>query len=38
VWTLAELIGLLEQAEATPIKRGRYAKTRANVKASELSD
>ncbi len=29
VWTLHELIGLLEQAEATPTKRGRYAKTRA---------
>jgi IS1 family transposase len=38
VWTLAELIGLLEQAEATPIKRGSYAKTRANVKTQELSD
>jgi IS1 family transposase len=28
VWTVAELIGLLEAAEATPITRGRYAKTR----------
>jgi hypothetical protein len=28
VWTLDELIGLLEAAEATPTKRGRYAKTR----------
>jgi IS1 family transposase len=27
-WTLAELIGLLEVAEATPIKRGHYIKTR----------
>lgn len=27
-WTLEELIGLLEVAEATPIKRGRYTKTR----------
>jgi IS1 family transposase len=29
VWTLPELIGLLEAAEAVPTKRGRYAKTRA---------
>jgi IS1 family transposase len=28
VWTLDELIGLLEEAEAVPTKRGRYAKTR----------
>jgi hypothetical protein len=28
VWPLSELIGLLEAAEATPIKRGSYAKTR----------
>jgi hypothetical protein len=28
VWKLDELIGLLEGAEATPIKRGAYAKTR----------
>jgi IS1 family transposase len=28
-WKLDELIGLLEQAEETPIKRGSYAKTRA---------
>ncbi len=28
VWTLKELIGLLEEAEAVPVKRGRYAKTR----------
>jgi IS1 family transposase len=27
-WTLAELIGLLEAAEATPIRRGSYTKTR----------
>ncbi len=27
-WTLTELIGLLEAAEATPIKRGSYTKTR----------
>lgn len=29
VWTLGELIGLLEDAERTPVRRGRYAKTRA---------
>jgi hypothetical protein len=28
VWKLDELIGLLEAAEATPIKRGSYGKTR----------
>jgi hypothetical protein len=28
VWTLNELIGLLEAAEATPIKRGSYKKQR----------
>lgn len=31
VWKLDELIGLLEEAERTPIKRGRYAKTRAKI-------
>jgi IS1 family transposase len=29
VWTLDELIGLLEEAEAVPTRRGRYTKTRA---------
>jgi IS1 family transposase len=29
VWTLQELIGLLEAKEAVPTKRGSYAKTRA---------
>jgi IS1 family transposase len=29
VWTVNELIGLLEEAERVPVKRGRYAKTRA---------
>jgi hypothetical protein len=29
VWKLDELIGLLGDAERTPIKRGGYAKTRA---------
>jgi hypothetical protein len=28
VWTVDELIGLLSTAEATPIKRGTYRKTR----------
>jgi IS1 family transposase len=28
VWTLDEVIALLQEAEATPTKRGRYAKTR----------
>jgi len=28
VWTVNELIGLLAQAEAVPIKRGSYRKTR----------
>jgi IS1 family transposase len=28
VWTVHEIIDLLEAAEATPIRRGRYAKTR----------
>jgi IS1 family transposase len=27
-WSLDELIGLLEEAESVPVKRGRYAKTR----------
>jgi len=29
VWTIAELIGLLESAEAASTKRGPYRKTRA---------
>ncbi len=28
-WTLDELVGLLGEAESVPVKRGRYAKTRA---------
>jgi len=28
VWPLSELIGLLEQAETIPVRRGRYKKTR----------
>jgi IS1 family transposase len=38
VWKLDEMIALLEKAEATPIKRGSYAKTRKEVKAPEISD
>jgi IS1 family transposase len=34
VWSLDELIGLLEAAEATPIKRGPYKKRDRTVKAS----
>jgi IS1 family transposase len=37
VWTLRELIALLESAESVPTKRGRYAKTRER-RASEISD
>lgn len=36
VWTLDELIGLLEAAEATPIKRGSYSKTRAAKREAEI--
>src|SRR5437588_9144319 len=35
VWSLAELIGLLEEAEATPIRRGRYSKTRERERNSK---
>jgi IS1 family transposase len=38
VWTLAELIGLLEEAERVPVKRGRYAKTRNRVKPAGVSE
>jgi IS1 family transposase len=40
VWTLAKLIALLEQAERDPVKRGRYAKTRARREAErqDISD
>jgi IS1 family transposase len=37
-WTLAELIGLLESAEATPVRRGSYAKTRNVKRTAENSD
>ena len=37
VWTIAEIIALLEIAEATPIKRGSYSKTRER-KAAERGD
>ena len=29
VWTIDEIVALLEDAEATPIRRGRYAKSRS---------
>jgi IS1 family transposase len=43
VWTIGELIGLLESAEATPTTRGPYRKTREarsypDVKRTEISD
>jgi hypothetical protein len=38
VWKLDELIALLEDAEAVPVKRGSYAKTRAVKRAAEDSD
>ena len=40
VWTLPELIGLLEEAERVPVKRGRYAKTRARrgAERQDISD
>jgi len=34
VWKVDELIDLLEAAEATPIRRGTYAKTRARKAAA----
>jgi IS1 family transposase len=37
-WTLDELIGLLAEAEATPIRRGSYTKTREARRAAEISD
>ncbi len=38
VWTLEELIGLLEEAERVPVKRGSYRKTREVKREAELSD
>ena len=39
VWTLAELIGLLEAAESTPVRRGSYRKTRERrAQAREISN
>jgi IS1 family transposase len=38
VWTLDELIGLLEEAERVPVKRGSYAKTRAVKREAENSN
>jgi hypothetical protein len=34
VWPLDELIGLLEEAEAVPVRRGRYKTTRERRAAS----
>jgi hypothetical protein len=36
-WKISKLIGLLEEAEAVAIKRGRYAKTRER-RAQQISD
>jgi hypothetical protein len=36
IWTLAELIALLENAERVPVKRGSYRKTRER-RADEIS-
>lgn len=38
VWSLDELIGLLEEAERVPVKRGSYAKTRNVRRTAEISD
>ena len=37
VWTLAELVGLLEEAERVPVKQRSYAKTRAVKRATDIS-
>lgn len=38
VWTLNELIGLLEAAESVPVKRGSYARTRNVSREAEHSN
>ena len=38
VWTLGELIGLLEAAESVPVKRGSYSKTREVSRQAEHSN
>jgi IS1 family transposase len=38
VWTLDEMIGLLEAAERVPVRRGSYAKARARKRQAEVSD
>jgi len=35
VWTLNELIGLLEAAESVPVRRGSYRKTRERRAAAD---
>jgi hypothetical protein len=37
VWTLDELIGLLEAAERVPVRRGPYKKRDRSVKGSRIS-
>jgi IS1 family transposase len=37
-WTLDDLIGLLEEAERVPVKRGSYRKTREVRRVAEISD
>src|SRR4051794_7928920 len=38
VWKLKDLIGLLEGAEAMPVRRGSYTKTREARREAEISD
>lgn len=38
VWTIQELVTLLGDAEAVPVKRGSYAKTRAKRQPPQVSD
>jgi len=38
IWTLSELTGLLEAADAIPIRRASDAKTRAVKRAAAISD
>lgn len=35
VWKIEDIVALLEAAEATPIRRGRYSKTRAREQNSD---
>ena len=38
VWTVADLIGLLEEAERVPVRRGSYRKTREVRRLAENPD